>query len=185
MQDLHKESRYQFSHNEESALEALFRRRSHRDFSDRAIDERVITTIIAAGAATPSAHGKQPYCFARFDNPQTIKAVVLKFPWFAPAVKAWTNILVLGNPDKCVNREYWVVDCAAATQNLLLASQSFGIGSLWMGIAPVEQNIINFSSIVTLPDGLVPFSLVALGYPKNEQATAAKYPSVEDFLISI
>ena len=84
------------NNNIETTLESLFRRRSHRAFAQAPIDEQSITTIIQAGAAAPSAHGKKPFRFARIENKATIEAIVEKFPWFAPAGKAASTFLFSG-----------------------------------------------------------------------------------------
>lgn len=168
----------------ETTLESIFNRRSHRSFADKPLDEKTVRMIIQAGAAAPSAHGKKPYRFARIDRPDVIRAIVEKFPWFAAASRSAANILVLGNPDLCVNKEYWVVDCAAAAENILLASQSLGLGAVWLGIAPVEENIRNFTPLVQIPDGFIPFSLIAIGHPDKPTDNRAR-PNVDEFLVSV
>ena len=173
------------NNNIETTLESLFRRRSHRAFAQAPIDEQSITTIIQAGAAAPSAHGKKPFRFARIENKATIEAIVEKFPWFAPAGKAASNILVLGDPEQCARTEYWTVDCAAATENILLAVQALGLGAVWMGIAPVEENIVNFRSLMEIPANLVPFSLIAIGYPETPTTNERERPVAEDFIITL
>lgn len=170
---------------QETTFDSLFNRRSHRSFAAKPIVKETIMTIIQAGAAAPSAHGKKPFRFTLIENPVTIAAIVAKFPWFAPAGKSGTNILVLGDPVQCAKREYWVVDCAAATENILLAAQALGLGAVWMGIAPVEENIINFQSIITIPDNLVPFSLIAIGHPESPTTNERERPVVEDFIITL
>ena len=168
-----------------STMEAIFTRRSVRDFEAREVEEEKKRLILQAAAAAPSAHGKQPWKFAVMSDQEVIRKVIEKFPWFAPAAKTHLNILVLGEPAKCANREYWVVDCAAATENALLAAQALGLGAVWMGIAPVEENIANFTSIVAVPDGLIPFSLIAVGYPKEGARPQKRKADAEQFMIEV
>jgi nitroreductase len=168
-----------------STLEAIFTRRSVRDFEDREVEDEKRRILFQAAAAAPSAHGKQPWKFAEMSDRSIIKKIIEKFPWFAPASKTGFNILVLGEPAKCANREYWVVDCAAATENILLAAQALGLGGVWMGIAPVEENIANFKSVVAIPDGLVPFSLIAIGYPKEGARPPKRAVNAEKFMIEV
>ena len=170
---------------QEKTLDSIFNRRSHRSFTGEPVDEQSLITIIQAGAAAPSAHGKKPYRFARIEDSDMIAAIVAQFPWFAPAARAASNILVLGDPALCPNREYWTVDCAAATENILLASQALGLGAVWMGIAPVEENIVNFRSIITIPANLVPFSLIAIGHPETPTTNTRDHPVAMDFIIDL
>lgn len=170
---------------QESTLDSIFTRRSVRDFDRRPLTDDIKKILLEAAAAAPSAHGKSPWKFAELSDPERIGRIVRKIPWFAPAAKSAVNILVMGEPSKCVNREYWVVDCAAATQNILLAARSLGLGSVWMGIAPVEENIRNFTSIVPLPEGIIPFSLIAIGYPEAGKEPVRREVSAEKFIITI
>jgi nitroreductase len=169
----------------ESALDSIFTRRSVRDFESREVEDEKRRILFQAAAAAPSAHGRQPWKFAAVSDPSTIEKIIEKFPWFAPASKTDFNILVLGEPAKCVNREYWVVDCAAATENILLAAQALGLGGVWMGIAPVEENIMNFKAAVTIPEGLIPFSLIAIGYPKGSVSPQKREVIAEKFMMEI
>jgi nitroreductase len=169
----------------ETTLNSIFTRRSVRDFEDREIEAEKRRTLFQAAAAAPSAHGKQPWKFATMTDRSTIKKIVEKFPWFAPASKTPFNILVLGEPAKCTNREYWVVDCAAAAENILLVAQALGLGGVWMGIAPVEENIANFKTVVAIPEGLIPFALIAIGYPKGSARPRKRDVNAEEFMIEI
>jgi nitroreductase len=153
-----------------SALEAIRERRSVRSFADRPVEGWKREAILDAAASAPSAHGKRPWRFAVLDDRELASKIVERLPWFAPAMKSDFNLLVLGEPAACVNREYWTVDCAAATENALLAARALGLGAVWMGISPVEANVEAFSSAVKIPEGLVPFSLAAIGYPEGAEA---------------
>ena len=146
-----------------SALEAIASRRSVRRFGPRPIDTETRRRILAAGMAAPSAHGKRPWRFALLEDQKLLVDLVASIPWYKPAASAPCVILVLGKPDLCVQPEYWTVDCAAATQNILVAARALGLGSLWMGIAPIAGNIEKVSAILDIPAGLIPFSLIALG----------------------
>ena len=175
----------QYDNYNEDILEAIFSRRSIREFDKKEISENLKYLLLKSGASAPSAHGAQPFKFAEISDRVLIERIVEKFPWFAPAEKSALNILVLGEPSKCVNREYWVADCAAATENILVAAQALGFGGVWMGIAPVENNIVNFSSLINLPEGLVPFSIIAIGYPLSRESPEHRIISIEDFMVKI
>lgn len=175
----------QYDNYNEDILEAIFSRRSIREFAKREISENFKHLLLKSGASAPSAHGTQSFKFSEISDKVLIERIVEKFPWFAPAEKSSFNILVLGEPSKCVNREYWVADCAAATENILVAAQALGLGGVWMGIAPVEENIANFGSLIDLPEGLVPFSLIAMGYPLSRESPEHRKISLEDFVIKL
>ncbi|WP_346667531.1 nitroreductase family protein [uncultured Desulfovibrio sp.] len=66
-------------------------------------------------------------------------------------------------------------DCAAATQNLMLAARALGIGSVWCGLHPVEDRVAPIRRILGLPEKIVPLSLVVMGYPEQEFSEADRY----------
>jgi nitroreductase len=153
-------------------FQAMLTRRSVRRFAGLPLEEGMLGQLLAAADAAPSAHGRKPWRFARIGDRDLLEATVARLPWFKPSLEAAAVIMVLGSPADCVQAEYWPVDCAAATQNLLLAARGLGLGSLWMGISPVAANVEAIGSLFRLPEGLVPFSLVAVGQPLAPDAFA-------------
>jgi nitroreductase len=65
---------------------------------------------------------------------------------------------------------YYKLDCSAASQNMLLAAHSKGLGAVWLGVEPREERIKAVSNILGLPSYIVPVSIISIGKPK-------KYPS--------
>jgi nitroreductase len=61
--------------------------------------------------------------------------------------------------------DWWVQDCSAATQNILLAAHAAGLGAVWLGVHPVQTRIDGARALFRLPGSIVPFSLVSLGIP--------------------
>jgi hypothetical protein len=66
---------------------------------------------------------------------------------------------------------YGPVDCAAATQNMLLAAHGCGLGACWIGIYPRVQRIEALHTIFQLPEHVIPFAVISLGYA-DEQTIA-------------
>jgi nitroreductase len=89
--------------------------------------------------------------------------------WFQPIVNAPTALLVLGDPTVCTSPEFWTVDCAAFTQNVLLAARSLGLGTVWCGIAPNQENIEKIRSVLEIPAPLIPFCAIAIGHPASSE----------------
>jgi nitroreductase len=167
----------------EIVMEAILTRRSVREFTGSPIQPEVRRALLEAANAAPSAHGRRPWRFAAIDSPELKAALVEAFPWFSPASSAGFLVLVLGKPDCCMQEEYWTVDCAAATENLLIAARALGLGSVWMGISPVKANVAKFLDLVQVPPGLVPFSLVAVGKPESGVVWKRREPVFEEGLI--
>jgi len=63
--------------------------------------------------------------------------------------------------------EFWVQDCSAATQNLLLAAHARGLGAVWVGVYPLEERVAGLKQVLGLPEQVVPLCVVPIGYPAN------------------
>ncbi|HQK38410.1 MAG TPA: nitroreductase family protein, partial [Bacteroidales bacterium] len=64
--------------------------------------------------------------------------------------------------------DYVPVDCAAATENILLAAHGLGLGAVWVGIHPREERKKALKELFRLPDHIQPFSVISLGYPAEK-----------------
>lgn len=157
-----------------STITDILTRRSVRSFQKRAVERELLETLARAGLSAPSAHGKRSVSLAILEDEAVRARIASVMSWFQPVVKAPVAILVLGNPKVCAQKEYWVVDCAAATENILIAARSLSLGTVWCGISPVEENVGKIRSVLDIPAPLVPFAAIAVGYPEKESVFAEK-----------
>lgn len=144
---------------------AIHTRRSIRKFEDRDVPRDLIHKILDAAMMAPSAGNAQPWQFVVITDRKKLAGVVPFNPYAAMAAKAPLGILVCGDPRLEKYPGYWVQDCAAATQNLLLAAHGSGLGAVWTGIYPMQDRVENFRRYFGLPDAVVPLGLVVLGWP--------------------
>ena len=77
-------------------------------------------------------------------------------------------MLICGDLAREKYADYRPIDCAAATQNLLLAAHALGLGAVWCGIHPREERKVAMRSLLALPEGIAPFALVLMGWPAEE-----------------
>jgi nitroreductase len=96
-------------------------------------------------------------------------------PYAEMVAEAPLAILVCGDVRLEGSPGYWPIDCAAATQNLLLAAHALGLGAVWAGVYPREERIEGFRRLLGLPDHVIPHSLVPLGYPAESRPSAPRY----------
>jgi len=154
------------------AIDAIFKRRSIRKYKDKPVEDHVLQTVLSAGCSAPSAHNGQPWEFIVVKNKSTIKALAeLKKYYVRPLSEADMAIAVLINPNtgKPVNPQYMYQDCAAATENILIAATAMGLGSCWMGGLLEEDEMAKASEILALPPEIIFFGLISLGYPDEEK----------------
>lgn len=158
------------------AIDAIYARRSIRSYQRRPVDKETIIALLKAATAAPSAVNCQPWEFVVTDDEEQlarVKEACLFARYNAPsAIVVCGNMqLALKGPDK----ELWVQDCSAATQNILIAATSLGLGSVWIGIYPVEPRVQAIKQIFDMPEHVIPMSIVYVGYPAEEKAPRTQY----------
>lgn len=146
-------------------LDAIFTRRSIRTFRADPIPETVFQQILKAGMASPSAMDEQPWHFVVLpcgDARGVMDAIQPQSPMAQTAPAA---ILVCCDMSLVRLPDFWVQDCSAASQNILLAAHDLGLGAVWVGIHPMPDRMQLLRERLGLPEGVVPFALIPLGYP--------------------
>jgi nitroreductase len=157
------------------ALHAIHTRRSIRKFKTTEVEDRLVEEIVAAGMMSPSAGNEQPWHFVVIKNPATLKALSTDHLYAACVSKAPMAILVCGDLTADRYQGFWVQDCAAATQNTLLAAHALGLASAWIGIYPRPQRLADIRSVIALPEHIRPFALLPLGYPDEAKAMEVRF----------
>lgn len=151
-------------------IELIRTRRSVRDFSSREVPIEMIEAIVDAGLSAPSAWGKRSWHVAVFRDQATRNELTEKIPWVKPVRDGQFAIMVLGDPEAGVQKEYWPQDCAALAENMLIAARSLGLGTTWCGIYPMADNGQKVREVFDIPEGLVPFCVIGVGWPEKENA---------------
>lgn len=156
-------------------LKAIFQRASIRKFSGKDIDQVQINTILNAGLCAPSATNKRPFHFVVIKDKEKMISIIGDNPYVKMLKEAQACVIVCG--DKIVQGipELLLADCSAATQNILLAIHSLGLGGVWCA---VKQGSDFYKGIVKefgLPSNIRPISLVAFGYPGEEKTQPCRF----------
>ena len=157
------------------AMEAILTRRSIRKYERREVPEETIMQILKAAMAAPSAGNQQPWRFMVVREPALLEALAGVSPYTGMTREAPVAIVVCGDLSAEQRKGFWVQDCSAATQNLLLAAHALGLGAVWCGLFPREERVAATRAVLGLPEYIVPLALVPLGYP------AEQVPPVERF----
>ncbi len=153
-------------------MQGLLTRRSVRKYQDKPIPKEVINEIIATAQYSPTAHNRQPWEFLVVDDKTVLAELRHLQRWTSFAKDAACVVFVCGDIEKSFSRdkedEKWSfidVDCAIATQTLMLAAWSKGIGSCYCGAAPMQRVVDALKDYLHLPDNIRPFAIVPMGYP--------------------
>lgn len=156
-------------------LEAVMGRRSIRQYTDEPVDTGDVETLLRAAMAAPSAGNQQPWRFVVVSDPALLGELAEATPYSTPAGRAPLVVAVCGDPAAERHPGYWVQDCSAATQNLLVAAHGIGLGAVWIGVYPIEERVTAVKRILGIPDGITPLGLVAIGHPAETKPPAERF----------
>lgn len=160
----------------DTALDFIFKRRSIRRFQEKEIGPEKIEMLLKSAMAAPTAMNYQPWEFVVItekERIEKIKAALTFAKSNAPLV-----IVVCGNLkglNRLVKERFWVQDCSAATENLLLAASALGLGSVWCGVHPITMYVKRISEILELPSGVIPLNALFIGYPAEEKDARTQF----------
>lgn len=151
-----------------NVLEAIRTRRSIRTYKGDPVPERLVREILAAGMAAPSAGNEQAWQFVVVTDREILRKVPGIHAHANMAPQAPIALLVCGDLTEEVHAGFWVQDCSAAIQNILLAAHGLGLGAVWCGVHPVKERVEGFRKLFGLPEDIVPLALIPMGYPAEE-----------------
>ena len=161
----------------EAVIENIMTRTSIRQFTDQPVAKDTLDIIVKAGMAAPSAMNKQPWAFVVVTEKEMLDSLNANHP-YANLKTAQAAIIVCGNMDKTIEgagREYWVQDCSAASENILLAAHGLGLGAVWCGVYPSEERVAAISRVLELPETIIPLNIITMGYPAENPTPKDKF----------
>ncbi|MFW5982624.1 MAG: nitroreductase family protein [Candidatus Brocadiia bacterium] len=156
-------------------MEAIYGRHSIRSFTDERVSDEEIDILLKAAMAAPSAGNQQPWHFVVIDDREVLDAIPKFHAYSAMLKQAPAAIAVCGDLSEERHEGFWVQDCSAAVENLLIAAHDRGLGAVWLGIHPAKERVEGMSELLETPENVVPFAVVALGYPAEEKAPCTYY----------
>jgi len=163
------------SNSENPVIDALLKRRSIRRYSVNPVDKSDIRLMLKAGMYAPSARNEQPWHFIVIDDRGLLDKIRKVHPYASMLSGAALAILVCGDEKLELSKDYWPVDCAAATQNILLAAFALGLGAVWLGVYPRPERQSSIREVFNLPAFVHPFSLISVGHPAEEKGMPDRF----------
>lgn len=163
----------------QAVLDNIYARKSVRSYSDRPVSRAQLDTLVRAAMAAPTGRDMRPWRFVVIDDSVTLDSLSARLPRARMLKEAKAAIVVCGDmsvtDDKGKPSNSWMLDCSAATENLLLAAEAMGLGAVWTGAYPNDDRIAAIRAAVGLPDHITPLSLVPIGYPKGNPQPKDKF----------
>lgn len=155
-------------------MKSIFHRTSIRAYEKKDVEPEKITQLLKAAMAAPSAGNQQPWEFYVVTDPEKKTQLSTCSPYSGCAANA-PVIIVPCCRSQATFPENVIMDVSAATENILLAADALELGSVWLGIAPVEERMDAVSKVLGLPDDLLPFALIPVGYPQLVRPQQDRY----------
>jgi len=159
-------------------LEVIQNRRSVRNYTADPVSQQQLDTLLRAAMAAPTAGNAQPWSFVVVTDRERLKQLAGRLEYGKMLNKAAAAIVVCGLPDQALPGEakgMWVLDCAAASENILLAAQGIGLGGVWVGVYPIEERMVAVRQVLALPDTVVPLNVISLGHPTGIERPKRKF----------
>ena len=166
---------------ENEALKNIFTRHSVREFTGEAIKKEDLSVILKAAMSAPSAVNRQPWSFVVVAKREILDALCEKLPFAKMLTKAGAAIVVCGLPEKfkILNMaakavtgvslgDFWITDCSAASENILLSAHALGYGAVWTAVFPDEKKIKEVQNILGIPRDIIPLNVIPIGVPVDK-----------------
>jgi nitroreductase len=154
----------------QDALTTIMTRASVREYIHKPLESGILEKLLRAGMAAPSASDKRPWAFVVTDDRGQLSRLADVLPHGKMLPNASLAVVVCGIPHESmtgVASQYWIQDCSAATQNILLAAHALGLGSVWIGVYPIEERVKTVRAVFGIPEDVVPLNVLSIGYPKG------------------
>lgn len=163
----------------EAVLDNIAQRKSVRNFEEgRQVSKSDLETLVKAGMCAPTARNSQPWEFYVVADAESKKALEAGLPYAKMLGQASAAIIVCGNTEYMLEGEgrgYWIQDCSAATQNILLAAEAMGLGAVWTGVYPVQERVDIVREALSLPSTQIPLCVIPVGYPSGVDQPKDKF----------
>ena len=164
--------------SENAVLDIILARRSVRAFADRPVEAETVRAILRAGMSGPSCVNARDWSFIAVTDPGMLgKMADANGRPAEPLRRAKLGVLICGDLERAFARaqDYWVIDGAIAGQNMTLAAEALGLGSVWLGTWPQMERVEAQRRLFGLSEHIVPHSILAFGYPA-ENPPAPEFP---------
>ncbi len=156
-------------------MSTILDRRSVRKYTGQKVTEDQVTELLKAAMSAPSAGNQQPWCFVVVRSQEILDRIPTVHPYAAMTPHASVVIAVCGDLTGLKYSDYWVQDCSAATENVLLAAHEGGLGAVWLGVYPTEERVKGVRQLLRLPEHIIPLSLISVGYAAESHPAADRF----------
>ncbi|GAA0721288.1 nitroreductase family protein [Clostridium malenominatum] len=156
-------------------MNAIFKRRSIRKYTGEKVSEELLKKLLEAAMAAPSAGNQQVWEFIVVRDRKVLEDITKVHPYAQMLKEAGAAIVVCADISREKYKNYWVQDCAAATENILIEAEYLGLGAVWLGVHPVEERVRGIKDLFKLPKDVYPLSIISIGHPAEKKEPANRF----------
>ena len=159
-------------------LKTILDRRSIRRYTQAPVSREILLQLAKAGMAAPSSRDTRHFRFIIVDDPSLIDQLGTELPYSKMLLTARHAIIVASDLSiayDAASSDYWVQDCSAAAENILLAAKALGLGACWTAAHPRPERVALVKKILVLPEHIRPLCVIAIGIPSGEDKPRDKY----------
>lgn len=149
-------------------LDMIFTRKSIRQYTQEQISPEIVETLLRAAMAAPNTINNRDWAFVVVQERELLDRIADNQSGNGNMLRqAPLAIIVCGDLERAHTkyRDFWIQDCSAATENILLAANALGLGAVWLGTYPVEAHYQGIQRLFDLPEYIIPLSVISIGYP--------------------
>ena len=161
--------------NMNETINTIFERKSVRHLIPKEINKSEFDLLLRAAMAAPTANNSQPWEFIAIFDREMLDFLADGLIYGKMLKQSSAAIVVCGDLNNEKGRNHWIEDCAAATQNILLAAESMKIGAVWTAVYPDSVRIETVRKATGIPENIIPLSVIPLGYPTGEDKPKDKF----------
>ena len=154
-------------------LSVIKSRKSVRRWKDQPIGNADLRELLEAAMCAPSAGDERAWAFIAMDRKETLEAYAQTSRNIAIIRNASAAILICRDVSAEKYANLSIYDCSAATENILLAAHSKGLGAVWGHVFPESVDAVR--ELLKLPEHIVPFAVVPIGVPAETPKAVDRY----------
>ncbi len=155
------------------SIDFILARRSIRAYTGDEVTDDDLTRLLEAGMAAPSANNNKPWHYVVVKDRAALKKLAGAHPYGKMLAEAGAAIAVCGDTDTAP--AYWIQDCAASTENILVAASALGLGAVWLGCHPREERVSAIRKVLGVPEPIGILSLISIGHPAETKEPRTQY----------
>lgn len=159
-------------------INVILERKSVRKYLDKPVEKDKLELLLKSAMAAPSAVNHQPWVFVVVDDREILNEMAHNLPYAKMLLTAPLAIVICGDIDKALTdweQDFWIQDCSAATENLLIAVEALGLGAVWTALYPADDRVKVVKDALNMPHNLMPLNVIPIGYPAGHDAPTDKW----------